>query len=261
MELGLTGKTALVLGASQGMGEAIARGLAAEGCNVIAGARRGDVVEKLAAELAATHGVEAQGYEIDLADKAAVETLCQRVRDDFKPDILLYNTGGPPPSGPLGVSDAVWQASVQSLLHSPIALCEAAVEVMQPRKWGRILTVASSGVQQPIPFIAVSNTVRSGFAAYAKTLSGAVAKDGITVNLLVPGLIATARALANYEIQAKQDGISPEEVADQSATNIPAGRVGSVQEFADVAVFLASERASYVTGAQIRIDGGSIRGI
>ena len=261
MDLGLTGKTALVLGASQGMGAAIAQTFGAEGCNVVLGARNQEKIEALAAQIAKDNGVEASALAIDLTDKAAVADLAGRMKDEIKPDILIYNTGGPPPSGPLGVADEVWQSAVQSLLMTGITLCEAAVEVMRPKGWGRIVTIASSGVVQPIPFIAVSNTMRAGFAAYSKTLSGAVGKDGITVNMVLPGVIDTERNRNVSKANAEREGITVDEIRSRNQATIPAGRFGTAQEFADVTVFVASERASYVTGSMIRIDGGSIRGI
>lgn len=261
MDLGLKGKRALVLGASQGMGEAIARTLATEGCNVIVGARNAEKVAALAASIAVDSRVDARPYTIDLSDKTAVDELCARIRDEFKPDILLYNTGGPPPSRALGVDEEVWTSAVQSLLLSAIALCEAAVPHMREQKWGRILTIASSGVVQPIPFIAVSNTVRAGFAAFSKSLAEQVAPDGITVNMLLPGQIQTERADGVDRVTAEREGLPFEEVKARTMASLPAGRRGTVQEFADVATFMASENASYVTGSMIRIDGGHIKSI
>ena len=243
------------------MGEAIARTLAAEGCNLIVGARNAEKINALASDIAAGCGVDAEPYVIDLSDKAAVAALCEKVRADFKPDILVYNTGGPPPSRALGVEEKVWESAVQSLLLSGIALCDAAIPHMREQKWGRILTIASSGVVQPIPFIAVSNTVRSGFAAYSKSLADQVASDGITVNMLLPGQIETARAAGVDKATAEREGLPIEEVTARSMAGIPAGRRGTPQEFADVAAFMASEKASYVTGSMIRIDGGHIKGL
>lgn len=261
MDLGLKGKTALVLGASQGIGAGIAQAFGAEGANVVIGARSKEKIDALAVQIAKDNNVEARTIAIDLGDRSAVGDLAADMRNNIKPDILIYNTGGPPPSGPLGVTEETWQAATQSLLLTGITLCEAAVDVMRPNDWGRIITVGSSGVVQPIPFIAVSNTLRSGFAAYSKTLAGAVAADGITVNMVLPGVIDTERNLNVNKANAEREGVTFEDMRARTIAIIPCGRLGTPQEFADVTVFLASERASYVTGSMIRIDGGSIRGI
>ncbi|MBT5939133.1 MAG: SDR family NAD(P)-dependent oxidoreductase, partial [Rhodospirillaceae bacterium] len=174
MDLGIKGKTALVLGASQGIGAGIARALAAEGCNVIVGARREDVLAEFVEELKSTHGVEAEAYAIDMTDKAGVAEMCEKIRSDWQPDILLNNAGGPPGGNIIGVEDEIWEASLQALLMSVIRISEAALDAMIERKWGRILTVTSSGVIAPIPTIPVSNVVRSGIVSYSKTLSNEV---------------------------------------------------------------------------------------
>ncbi len=261
MDLGIKGKTALVLGASQGIGAGIARALAAEGCNIIVGARREDVLAELVGELKADHGVEAEAYSIDMTDKTAVATMCEKICGEWKPDILLNNAGGPPGGNILGIADDIWEASLQALLMSVIRISEAALEAMTERKWGRILTVTSSGVIAPIPTIPVSNVVRSAIVSYSKTLSNEVAKHGITVNTIIPGRIDTERTKNMDAFAADKQSISVEEVQKKSQALIPAGRYGSVEEFADVAAFLLSERASYVTGSQIRIDGGTIKNI
>ncbi|MBT7956367.1 MAG: SDR family oxidoreductase [Rhodospirillaceae bacterium] len=261
MDLGIKGKTALVLGASQGIGAGIARALAAEGCNVIVGARREDVLAEFVEELKSTHGVEAEAYAIDMTDKAGVAEMCEKIRSDWQPDILLNNAGGPPGGNIIGVEDEIWEASLQALLMSVIRISEAALDAMIERKWGRILTVTSSGVIAPIPTIPVSNVVRSGIVSYSKTLSNEVAKHGITVNTIVPGRIDTERTVNMDKFASEKQGISVEEVQKKSWAQIPAGRYGSVEEFADVAAFLLSERASYVTGSQIRIDGGTIKNV
>ncbi|MBT3991905.1 MAG: SDR family oxidoreductase [Rhodospirillaceae bacterium] len=261
MDLGIKGKTALVLGASQGIGAGIARALAAEGCNVIVGARREDVLAELVAELKSKNGVEAEAYSIDMTDKAAVAAMCEKIQGEWQPEILLNNAGGPPGGNIIGVDDEIWEASLQALLMSVIRISEAALEAMIERQWGRILTVTSSGVIAPIPTIPVSNVVRSGIVSYSKTLANEVAKHGITVNTIIPGRIDTERTVNMDKFASEKQGISVEDVQKKSWAQIPAGRYGSVEEFADVAAFLLSARASYVTGSQIRIDGGTIKNV
>jgi len=211
MDLGLTGKKALVLGSSQGIGAEIARVLAREGCDVSLGARRLDNIQSLADELSEEFNIDAKAYPIDLSDGISVEKLCEMITHEWKIDILLNNAGGPPPSFSTGVPDEIWESSLQSLLMSTIRLSEAAVKGMRERGWGRILTVASSGVIQPIPNLAVSNTVRSAVVGFTKTLSNEVAKDGITVNMLLPGRIDTERLASIHEASANKQGMTYEE--------------------------------------------------
>ena len=261
MDLGLNSKRALVLGSSQGIGAEIARVLAREGCNVYVGARRLDHIQSLADELSEEFNVDAKAYSIDLSDGISVEKLCEMITHEWKIDILLNNAGGPPPSPSTGVPDEIWESSLQSLLMSTIRLSEAAVKGMRERGWGRILTVASSGVIQPIPNLAVSNTVRSAVVGFTKTLSNEVAKDGITVNMVLPGRIDTERLASIHKASANKQGMTYEEFRDNSRSSIPARRFGTAKEFAEVAVFLMSVCASYITGSVIRVDGGVIQSV
>ncbi len=261
MDLGIKGKTAFVLGASQGLGRAIAERLAAEGANLVLSARREDVLQELGAELTAKYGVSVQVAPSDLTDPDAVSALCVRIRDEFKPDILLNNAGGPPPSPSTGVAQELWKSSAQSLLFSIIQITEAALENMRVNKWGRILTIGSSGVLQPIPNLAVSNTIRGAMAGFSKTLAAEVAGDGITVNTILPGKIDTARVGQLDTARAGREGKTLEQVRSELAAGLPAKRYGQPEEFANVAVFLMSEPAGYVTGQMTRVDGGMIRSL
>ncbi len=261
MDLGIRGKKALVLGASQGMGAAIAWALAGEGCDLVIGARSEEALAELAAKLASDHGVAVETHGIDLSDAAAVEKLCVAIENEIKPDILLNNTGGPPPSGAIGVATDVWQRAFQSLFLSTVRITEAAVAGMRAKGWGRVLTIASSGVQQPIPNLAVSNSVRPSVIGFSKSLANEVAGDGVTVNVILPGRIETNRMIQIDQLNAERQGKSVPELQAASLCNIPAGRFGTAEEFAAVAAFLMSAPASYVTGSTIRVDGGAIKGI
>ena len=261
MDLGIAGKTALVLGASRGLGRAIAHRLASEGVHVVVSARSADKLEALAAEITERHGVEATPVTCDMADRASVDALAASIRTNLKPDILINNAGGPPPSAATGVADEVWRGSAEALMFSVIHLSEAALESMRERKWGRILTIASSGVIQPIPNLAVSNTIRSAIVGFSKTLANEVAIDGVTVNLIVPGKIDTERVGELDTARAGRENKPVEQVRTEARTTIPAGRYGTPEEFAGVAAFLVSEPAAYVTGQMTRVDGGMIRAV
>lgn len=258
MDLGLRGRKALVMGASRGLGRGIAMALAREGCEVILAARGEETLAEAVRE-AEGLGAKARGQRLDLFDPRSVEACIAAVEAAGGVDILVNNSGGPPPSGALGVPVEEWQRQFQAMVISLMTATERLLPPMRQKGWGRILTVASSGVQQPIPTLGMSNTLRSGLVAWLKTLAGEVAADGVTVNVLLPGRIATDRTRQIDAAAANKRGVTPEEVQKESAALIPMGRYGTVEEFADVAAFLASERASYVTGSMIRVDGGLVR--
>lgn len=254
MDTGLKGRTALVLGSTSGIGLAIGRALDSEGAHVVLSGRRGDRARAEAQELASGWGVEA-----DLARADAPGGLVAEVRERFgSVDVLVLNGGGPPPGDATGFDDEQLRAALeQNLLHQR-HLVEAVLPDMRAAGWGRIIAVGSSGVQQPIPGLALSNIARAGLAAYLKSLAPVVARDGVTVNMVLPGRIDTDRVAGLDDAAATRGGISPQEARDRSEANIPAGRYGRPEEFAAVAVFLASSAASYVTGEQIRCDGGLV---
>ena len=261
MDLGIAGKTALVLGASQGIGRAIAETLAGEGANLVLVARSADALELLAGSLSDKYGIEATPVVADLSNAAEVETLCSQVSETYRPDMLVNNAGGPPPSPSTGVDTEVWQSATQMMLFSIVRITEAALVAMKERGWGRIIAIGSSGVVQPIPNLAVSNTIRGAVAGFCKTLSNEVAGDGITVNMILPGKIETARLGRLDAARAEREGKSIEAVREEAQAALPIKRYGQPEEFAKVAVFLLSDAAGYVTGQITRVDGGMIRSI
>jgi 3-oxoacyl-[acyl-carrier protein] reductase len=257
MNLGLEKSRALVTGASRGLGRAIALALAAEGAEVIAVARSVERLLQLQ-ELDTSAQRNITGHVCDLADASAIGNLAAVMGHV---DILVLNTGGPPPGPAADTPDSVWSTQFEAMFLSAIRLTRFALPGMRQRGFGRILVVVSSGVIQPILNLCVSNALRSALICWAKTLASEVARDGITVNCLAPGRIATDRVVELDQARANREGITVEQVVKESHAAIPTGRYGDSAEFASVAAFLASSHASYMTGSIVRVDGGMIRSV
>jgi 3-oxoacyl-[acyl-carrier protein] reductase len=257
MNLGLENRRALVTGASRGLGRGIALALAAEGATVTAVARNQERLSELTATKPTGPGA-ITARVCDVSNAAAIEGLAAELANV---DVLVLNTGGPPPGTAAEISDALWSAQFEAMFLSAIRLTRLALPGMRQRGFGRVIVVVSSGVEQPIPGLAISNAIRLGLVGWAKTLASEVASQGITVNCLAPGRIATDRVAELDQARARREGIDLDEVERQSRATIPAGRYGEAAEFASMAAFLASTQASYVTGGVIRVDGGLIRGI
>jgi 3-oxoacyl-[acyl-carrier protein] reductase len=249
MDLGCNGKVALVTGASKGLGRAIAAELVAEGASVAIASRSRERIEATAAEVGATP------YVHDSADLDDAARLVADVQERLGPiDILVCNTGGPP-GGPdaLGFTREQWQAAYATLVLAPMSLIEAVMPGMRERGFGRILDVVSAGVREPIANLMLSNAHRVSMINAFKTLARQVAPDGVTLNSILPGRIDTDRLGELYG--------SREAAAASAAKEVPAGRLGTVEEFAAVAAFLCSARASYVTGETVVVDGGMTRSV
>jgi 3-oxoacyl-[acyl-carrier protein] reductase len=262
MDYGLTGKRALVLASSRGLGLSVAEALAGEGANVLLCGRS---KEKLAAGAAAinekNHG-KAAFTMVDLTDSGSAKTLFDAAVEKLGGvDILVNNTGGPPPGSVVAPESGVWRAQFDAMVLRVFEITSLCLPAMREAGWGRVITLGSSGVVQPIPNLGMSNALRSALVGWSKTLSSEVAGDGITVNMVIPGRIHTERVDELDAAAAKRTGKSVEDVATASRATIPAGRYGKVEEFAAVAAFLASEGASYVTGSVIRCDGGAIKSV
>jgi len=262
MDLGIGGKRALVLASSQGLGLGIAHALCAEGANVLICGRVEDKLAAAAAELNAAGPGKAAFAVVDLAERSAAAALYAAAREKLGGvDILVNNTGGPPPGTTEAPDAEQWRAQIDTMLIRVIEITNLCLPGMKEAGWGRVLTVASSGVVQPIPNLAMSNTIRSSLVGWSKSLSNEVAAQGITVNMLLPGRIRTER-LKNLDLaQAKRQGRTVEEVSAAEQAGIPAGRYGEPEEFGAVGAFLCSEPARYMTGGLIRCDGGAIRGV
>lgn len=261
MDLGITGKTALVLGAGGGLGSAIARALAAEGAAVACGDIGAQQAEATVAAIRAAGGTAAS-VVWDLANIGAVPGVIDKVSGALGPvDILVNVTGGPPPTPAFGQDPDLWRKHFDAMVISVLALTDAVLPGMRVRKWGRIVTSTSSGVVAPIPNLGLSNALRSTLVGWSKTLAREVGRDGVTANIIVPGRIATQRITFLDEQKAKREGRSVESVAAESTAAIAIGRYGNPVEYADAVCFLASDRASYITGSVIRVDGGLIQSI
>jgi 3-oxoacyl-[acyl-carrier protein] reductase len=261
MDLGIAGKTALVLGGGGGLGRAIAQALAREGVKVAVGDIDPKAVEASLAALADLGGPTI-GLAWDLADLAQIEGHVARIEAELGPvDILVNNTGGPPPTPAAGQDPALWSKQFQAMVLSVIAITDRVLPGMRARGWGRVITSTSSGVVSPIPNLGVSNALRLSLVGWSKTLAREVGRDGVTANIVLPGRIATDRIAFLDQARAKREGIGVEQVAAESIATIPVGRYGKPEEYGDVVAFLASERAAYLTGSVIRVDGGMITSI
>jgi 3-oxoacyl-[acyl-carrier protein] reductase len=249
MDLGIEGRVALVGGASQGIGRAVAEALIAEGAQVVITARDQARTAAVADEIGAV-----AGYAWDSGDLDGAGALVALIREQVgEIDILVTNTGGPPTgSDPLAFSEAQWEQAHRTLVMAPIALVRAVVPGMRERRWGRIVGIASTSVREPIAVLMLSNAERSATLAAYKTLALELAGDGITVNTLLTGTIATERSVAMHgSMQA----------AEQAASElVPAGRIGRPEEMGWAAAFLCSERAGFITGSALAVDGGVLRG-
>jgi 3-oxoacyl-[acyl-carrier protein] reductase len=261
MDLGIKGKTALVLGAGGGLGSAIARTLATEGSKVAVADINKEAAEKTVADIQASGG-SAMALSWDLGDLTVIEPNLSLIEKQLgSVDILVNITGGPPPTLVFGQSAESWRKYFDSMVLSVIAIGDAVLPKMRENKWGRIITSTSSGVVAPIPNLGLSNALRMSLLGWSKTLAGEVGRDGVTVNIVLPGRVATQRITFLDEQKAKREGKTVEDVSAASTASIPVGRYGDPQEYADVVTFLASGRASYLTGSVIRVDGGLIASV
>ena len=262
MDLGLEGKVALVTGASKGMGKACAMGLASEGVRVAVCARTEADLAAAADEIRQKTKAEVLAVPADVTRLEEIRRAVTTTAEAFGGiAILVNNTGGPPPGGFDELSDAQWQSAFELTLLSSVRLIREVLPHMRARRWGRIVSIQSSSVKQPIDGLMLSNGIRPGVVGLSKTLSAELGKDNITINTVCPGRILTDRLRSLVAIRARQAGKSYQEYLPEATADIPLGRIGSPEELASVVVFLASERASYVNGVTVQVDGGLLRGL
>lgn len=262
MDLGLKNKVALVAASSRGLGRAVAAELAAEGADLVLCARGGAALAETAAAIRAASGVRVVEVAADLADPAAVERVVAAALDAFgRVDVLVTNSGGPP-AGPFESHSAeAWGAAVRGTLDSVVNLTRLVLPGMRERRWGRIVNVTSIAVKQPVDNLILSNSLRAAVTGFARTLANEVAPFGITVNNVMPGYTRTQRVEELAARNAELRGTTADAEQGAWAAQIPMARLGDPAEFAAMVAFLASERASYTTGASIPVDGGWIRGL
>ena len=262
MDFGIRGKVALVAASSKGLGRAVAEELAAEGVNLVMCARGEDALVEAAASIRERTRVEVVHVAADVSEQAGLDRVARAALDRFgKVDILVNNSGGPP-SGPFESYTAeMWESATRLLLHSVVSLTRAVLPGMKERRWGRILNVTSIAVKQPIEGLMLSNSLRAAVTGFARTLANEVAPFNVTVNNLMPGYTRTDRMEQLGRAAAERTGTPLDETFARWEKEIPMGRLGEPREFAALAAFLASERASYITGSSIAVDGGWIRSL
>jgi 3-oxoacyl-[acyl-carrier protein] reductase len=257
MDLGIRNRVAMVAAASKGLGRAIAEALAAEGCRLSICSRSLDTLEPVREAI----GGETLAVACDVSNANDLQRWFDDTVARFgQVDILVTNTGGPPAAPFMKLTEEQWQSGIDSTLLNVIRLSRMVIPRMQERKWGRLVHLTSFVAKQPVELLTVSSTLRAGLSGLTKTLADQVARDGITVNAVLPGHFLTDRQTHLAELRAQEQGITPEEYLRKSEQLIPMGRYGKPSELADVVAFLCSERASYVTGASLQIDGGLYRG-
>src|SRR5689334_6533349 len=262
MDLGLKGRGVIVAASSEGIGRATAEAFAREGAQVAMCARTEKTLREAAEKIRTETGVEVYAEPLDVTDAAAVQRFTDTVAKQFgRIDVCVTNAGGPPAKNFLSVSLDEWRKAVDMNFMSVVHFARSVIPHMQRHRWGRIVTITSVTVKQPVDALVMSNAVRAAVVGLVKSLSNEFGKDGITVNNVAPGYTATERLKELAGVRALAAGTSPEKIYETWAADTPVRRLGQPQEIADVIVWLASERASYVTGQTVLADGGIYRGL
>jgi 3-oxoacyl-[acyl-carrier protein] reductase len=257
MDLGIGGRTAIVCGASKGLGRGCAVALARNGVNLIINARRADVLEATAEEIRKATGVKVTAVATDVTTEAGRAALLAACPD---PDILVTNAGGPPPGEFRNWTREDWIAAVDANMLTPIFLTKAVIDGMIGRKFGRIVNITSSAVKAPIDVLGLSNGARSGLTGFVAGLARSVAKHNVTINNILPGVFDTDRIRTVAAATAKKVGKSADDVLQDRTKTVPAGRLGQPEEFGELCAFVCSAQASYIVGQNLLIDGGAYPG-
>ncbi len=262
MELGLEGKVALVAAAGRGLGRAVAETLAREGCDLAICSRDSRRIETVAAEIAQRTGRRVLGVAVDLTKLDEIRRFVDGAAQHFgRLHIVVSNAGGPPPGTFDDLDEDDWQRAIPLTLLSAIRLAKTALPHLRAAGWGRLIFLTSVTVKQPIDTLVSSNVLRPGVVGLAKSLATQLAPENITVNVVCPGYFLTERVQELAREKAEHEGTSPEAVYDAWKASIPAGRLGEPPELGDLVGFLASERAAYITGVTLQIDGGLVRSL
>src|SRR6476620_1107561 len=262
MDLGLKDKVALVAAGSRGLGRAVAEELAVEGASLVICARDAATLAETTAAIADQTGAHVLGVPGDVTDPVQVKNLVASGNERFgRIDILVTNAGGPPAGRFDQLTQEQWEKATQLTLYSAVHLAREVLQGMKARRWGRILNITSIAVQQPVDGLLLSNSLRAAVTGFARTLANEVARYGVTVNNLLPGYTRTERVEELAQMMAVKQGISASEFRGKWEKEIPMGRLGEPREFAALAAFLVSERASYITGTSIQVDGGWIKSL
>lgn len=262
MDLGLKDKIALVAAGSRGLGRAVAEELAVEGASLVLCAREAPTLAETAATIADNFGTHVLAVPADVTSVSDITRVVEAGNERFgRIDILVTNAGGPPAGTFDQITREQWEEATRLTLFSAIELARQVLPGMKERRWGRILNITSIAVKQPVENLMLSNSLRAGLTGFARTLANEVAADGITVNNILPGYTRTERLEDLAKMMAEKQGISAAEFSAKWEKEIPMGRLGEPREFAALAAFLVSERASYITGTSIQVDGGWIRSL
>ncbi len=262
MDTGLKNRVAIVAASSQGIGRATAEGFAAEGCRVAMCARNSERLDASAKQIEKEHKVEVLASPLDVTDPDAVRNFVNDIVKRFgSVDICVTNAGGPPPKGFLAASLDDWNKAINANFLSTVYFAREVIPHMQKKRWGRIITLTSITTKQPVPELVLSNAVRAAVVGLVKSLANEFGKDGILVNNVGPGFAATDRLKQLAKVRSAASGDSEQEIFDRWAADAAVHRVGEPREVADTIVWLASERASYVTGQTILVDGGAYKGL
>jgi 3-oxoacyl-[acyl-carrier protein] reductase len=262
MDLGLKGKVALVTAASKGLGKATALELSREGCRLAICSRTAADIEQVGREIAQATGNEVRAYAADMSKGEEITALLDKVRQELgDPDICVVNAGGPPPGNYASTPLEKYPEAVELTLMSGVRLTHGVLPAMQAKGWGRVIFISSISVKQPIPNLLLSNMARAGLTGFMKTVATEVAPTGVTLNAVLPGMHNTDRVRQTAADAAQKQGVSIDEVLQHRAQTIPMKRIGEPAELAGMVAFLASDRAGFITGVSIQIDGGAHAGL